>query len=1087
MIVERETRFAHIQLHATKDEIVQVFKRVLPMLTKKPLIVKSDCAKEYHTPELLSLFTEYGVKEVRHSNEHCQAQNGMVEKFGDTLGRGLRGALLQSGLPLSMWGAAAILITDIYNSCPHSSLDNDTPFFRRTGRLPDFSFFRPFGCGMVVFRGKDLVEHRKLAPRGEKCVYIGTGRQFGRRAFMGYSPRTNRVYASVDCEFDDTYFPFRVCDQRVRGFFDTEPNTEELSMFYDMPNATIEQIIEKINSSDVPCNTAWGIEQVMNVPAEMQTVDTNLIHLMQNDELEAYGLRSPEESTSVMPNETQSQPMHNATIRDLKSSVHVHDRPGPYGTLPASWRDAGTTLLSKVSNEKLGEYLIGMDSLLRMPADYWPDDGVTWSVQVVEHDVSKKHMGGHVFKVVLVESSPIFVSSNGDAGPWAVDLSAKQLRQGMEAEFGKGKTLEQMLDPKFARLAQIVLGVPAQLGGAIRRVQLAVSNNVNQQMKSKQGKLRRLETNTTGACAAMALAMTAMICEDAGDEFAGIGPAPRHYNAVFGRPDEEKWVAAMDKEVIKIFGMGTWEIVDTSTIPEGCNVMNTCFSFKVKCDSEGNTTECRARANADGRQQKPGSYGETFAPTSKFSIIRTICAIAAQENLTLYQFDIKGAFLMAPCKEPVYMNLPGRYRLPNGKALRCLKLLYGLKQSAYGFHELISGWLKDHGFKNLDTDGVTFMKEVKKANGTTSKIILTIHVDDAIVATNDDQFYAEFLTELGKDFELSDSGKLTWFLGCKVEQDLKNGTVRMSQEKYCNDVLKRFQMSDANPVSTPCESNLHLQASDSPPLSERDPQVVRDYQQAVGSCMFLTVFTRGDCAFAVNQCARFMSNPGPTHVAAIRRVLRYLAGTRSLGITYRRSAGTDANQLYASADADHAGADDRRSVSGWAVLLAGAMVNWASKRQPVTAISSTESEFYSVSLCGLDCVYLRRMMEMMGYKQRAATPIAQDNNACIYLVKGSGMYNRARHIDTRVYRIRELASAPSPEVRLFKIAGEDQPSDLFTKGLPRPAFEKHRAVLMGEVPISNENHQKYKARCSADGRSAMGSSGDSFATTSTND
>jgi len=108
-----------------------------------------------------------------------------------------------------------------------------------------------------------------------------------------------------------------------------------------------------------------------------------------------------------------------------------------------------------------------------------------------------------------------------------------------------------------------------------------------------------------------------------------------------------------------------------------------------------------------------------------------------------------------------------------------------LKQSAYGFHELISGWLKDHGFKNLDTDGVTIMKDVKKADGTTSKIILIIHVNDAIVAINDDQFYAEFLTELGKDFELSDSGNLNGFLGCKVEQDLKNGTVRMSQEKYC--------------------------------------------------------------------------------------------------------------------------------------------------------------------------------------------------------------------------------------------------------------------------------------------------------------
>jgi len=400
------------------------------------------------------------------------------------------------------------------------------------------------------------------------------------------------------------------------------------------------------------------------------------------------------------------------------------------------------------------------------------------------------------------------------------------------------------------------------------------------------------------------------------------------------------------------------------------------------------------------------------------------------------------------------MILPGRYKLPPGKALKCKKLLYGLKQSAFGWHEMISGWLLEHGFENLDTDGVTFKKETTKIDGTVSKIILTIHVDDAIVATNDDEYYQKFMDELGTSFELSASGKLTWFLGCKVEQDLVKGTVRMSQEKYCNDVLKRFKMSDANAVHTPCEANQHLQASDSPSMEHRDPNVVRDYQQAVGSCMFLTVFTRGDCAFAVNQCARFMANPGPTHIAAIRRVLRYLAGTRSLGLTFTRTSGAHANQLYATADADHAGADDRRSVSGWAVLLNGAMVSWASKRQPVTAISSTESEFYSVSLCGLDCVYLRRMMDMMGYKQIAATAIAQDNNACIFLVKGSGMYNRARHIDTRVYRIRELATGATPEVKLFKIAGTEQPSDLFTKGLPRPAFEKYRAILMGEVPMT---------------------------------
>ena len=85
--------------------------------------------------------------------------------------------------------------------------------------------------------------------------------------------------------------------------------------------------------------------------------------------------------------------------------------------------------------------------------------------------------------------------------------------------------------------------------------------------------------------------------------------------------DEAMWVEAIDKEVIKCFTMGTWQIVDTADIPPECNIMGTCFSFKVKSNYEGNFIECRARANANGTQQKPDSYGKTSAPSNlKFSI-----------------------------------------------------------------------------------------------------------------------------------------------------------------------------------------------------------------------------------------------------------------------------------------------------------------------------------------------------------------------------------------------------------------------------------------------------------------------------------
>ena len=89
-------------------------------------------------------------------------------------------------------------------------------------------------------------------------------------------------------------------------------------------------------------------------------------------------------------------------------------------------------------------------------------------------------------------------------------------------------------------------------------------------------------------------------------------------------------------------------------------------------------------------------------------------------------------------------------------------------------------------------------------------------------------------------------------------------------------------------------------------------------------------------------------------------------------------------------------------------------------------------------------------MGLMGYRQDGLTLITLDNNACIYLVKGNSMYNRAKHIDTRVHRVRKFASGDYPQVELYKIAGEHQPPDIFTKGLPRVTFERHRRTLMSE-------------------------------------
>jgi len=220
---------------------------------------------------------------------------------------------------------------------------------------------------MVLFGGKDLVEHHKMGPRGEKGVYLGTGKQFGRRAFMCYSARLNRVFAGVDCEFDTTFFPCKLSNQRQRGYYDTEVRTEELSMFHDMPNATQQDFTERLNSKRVPSDATWGLDMVMDKAAEMQTVDPTLIREMPEEERQAYGWRTPTEQQADPEGAKHNAPMHNLTIRDLKKSVDVHDCPAVYGTMQPTCKDAGCELLQNVTNVRLAEYLIGMSTLIPMP------------------------------------------------------------------------------------------------------------------------------------------------------------------------------------------------------------------------------------------------------------------------------------------------------------------------------------------------------------------------------------------------------------------------------------------------------------------------------------------------------------------------------------------------------------------------------------------------------------------------------------------------------------------------------------------------------------------------------------------------
>ena len=983
------------------------------------------------------------------SSPYGQHQNGLSEKTIDLLTRRMRAGLAHSGLTTSFWSSTLIMTADTMNVTPHKALRYDTPYHAHYGYHADMRQFKPLGCRCTVFRPKEILTSKKLTNRGISCVFVGIGTSFGRKCYLAYSKEHNKVYASSNVEFDETFFPMRTKGRRDYGIFDEqEPHGHEIST----EAQAIDNVTHIINHLPVE-NPTWDPKDIYVTPFDRQyqcAIDEQITKLYdQNGHTQTHTTTSSTPSPSAG---TKAKILEDNENDNDGEGVPINDEDI---VLANDWEKYGDILLDKVSDKQLVEYIIGKDIHMYVPEAYHPKYKVNWKFMLTGYELSRRN--DTIASMKVIGSYPAYDGKGDGLDRNSINVSQGKinLRQIIRDNYPSMQRLKDMDQRSNIESTMTGRAVCALINNPITNAMTQLTRGCERKIMQASkafgaGRLTRKEGHDTAFAACVGTELTETLCDEMEIQMALVSPAPLHYADARKRPDAEKWKSAEKVEIKNCFDNGTFQVCEAKEVPHGTKVMNCVFSYKVKTDSEGNETQCKARLNCDGRYQSESTYSETFAPTSRFTNIRAMCALAAQEDLRLYQFDVKSAFLIPECKEEIYIRLPGQYSLPDGKVLRLRKMLYGLKNSAFAWNEHFTKWMKDHGFTNVDGDGVTFVKIENQRNGSSNKLIVGMHVDDGIVCASSKEIYEKFIVELQRDFVLSSHGKLEWYLGCKIIQDMEKGTVTINQEKYANDVLRRFNMQEAKPVSTPCEAGLHLSGDDCPNKDKRDPEVIRDYQACVGSLMYLSVLTRGDCSFAINQTARFLNNPGPTHVAAVKRILRYIAGTANLGLTYRKSADEQkANKLNASADADHAGADDRRSVSGWCVMLNGAMISWASKRQPVTAISSTESEFYSVSQCAVECVYLRRLMEQIGYMQKSPTLIAQDNMACIYLTQGARMYHKAKHIDTRVYKVRELSSGDNPEVKLWKIDGSDQPSDIFTKALPRASFERHRSKIMG--------------------------------------
>nr|BAM42649.1 Polyprotein [Arabidopsis thaliana] len=502
---------------------------------------------------------------------------------------------------------------------------------------------------------------------------------------------------------------------------------------------------------------------------------------------------------------------------------------------------------------------------------------------------------------------------------------------------------------------------------------------------------------------------------------------------------DDRWRQAMGSEINAQIGNHTWDLVPPP--PPSVTIVGCRWIFTKKFNSDGSLNRYKARLVAKGYNQRPGlDYAETFSPVIKSTSIRIVLGVAVDRSWPIRQLDVNNAFLQGTLTDEVYMSQPPGFvdKDRPDYVCRLRKAIYGLKQAPRAWYVELRTYLLTVGFVNSISDTSLFVLQRGR-----SIIYMLVYVDDILITGNDTVLLKHTLDALSQRFSVKEHEDLHYFLGIEAKR-VPQG-LHLSQRRYTLDLLARTNMLTAKPVATPMATSPKLTLHSGTKLP--DPT---EYRGIVGSLQYLA-FTRPDLSYAVNRLSQYMHMPTDDNWNALKRVLRYLAGTPDHGIFLKKG---NTLSLHAYSDADWAGdTDDYVSTNGYIVYLGHHPISWSSKKQKGVVRSSTEAEYRSVANTSSELQWICSLLTELGIQLSHPPVIYCDNVGATYLCANPVFHSRMKHIALDYHFIRNQVQ--SGALRVVHVSTHDQLADTLTKPLSRVAFQNFsRKIGVIKVPPS---------------------------------
>jgi hypothetical protein len=297
-------------------------------------------------------------------------------------------------------------------------------------------------------------------------------------------------------------------------------------------------------------------------------------------------------------------------------------------------------------------------------------------------------------------------------------------------------------------------------------------------------------------------------------------------------------------------------------------------------------------------------------------------------------------------------------------------------------------------------------------------------------------------------FPLADKGNAALFLGIDIKQSADLYTVTLSQRKSIEDLLERANMVNCNPALTPCVAGFVWTKQDCPKVPLAAHPDMPNYRGLAALANFIARWTRGEASFTVHNCCKYMSNPGDKHVAALKRLLRYFAGTKDHGLVYTRSVKATPISplgLHGATDSSHMDCvDSSRSTVAFVFFLDECAVSWYSKLHGYVTTCSNHSEYAALFVGSKEAFYLvswlKPLQEVLQLQLEPA-PIYLDNDGAKALSQDPVGTFKNKHVRMAHHFTQELVT--SGVIKTLHIATGDNCADVLTKSLGPTTFPLH--------------------------------------------